>query len=113
MNHMQARECTDMEDCSNETGKPIEEQECYTGGTSMPVCENGVRICSEDESSVVECTGDAWTQIEACPYGCKDGECLDQDLGVVTGMFLNPGDMYIGFLISLMIIGSLMYVKLH
>jgi hypothetical protein len=109
INFTQDRECIDIRDCGRETGRPTEVQECGTVETYEGDCETeGERGCKGND--IMECIDGEWSKIETCSFDCAEGECVTGGFDF-TGMFLNPVNLYAGFLIVLVILSGVLYFK--
>jgi hypothetical protein len=88
-----------------------EEQACTVLHVSTPACLNGTKECLVNDA--MECKDNEWVKVEEC-VECKDGSCVTQQIqNSLIGLFLNPANFYIGFLVFLLAIGGLMYIKLR
>jgi hypothetical protein len=126
VNWTQERVCEDENGCGTEEDRPEEERACVVEEPEE-ICIAGVRVCAGND--VVECSEDRteWVKIESCEFGCADGGCVipgpgdnatgpsDGFMGGLTGLLTGNFilTLYGVFIVILIILGILFYVKLR
>ena len=110
------RVCTDARNCGTDEEKPEESKSCEIPKEEGPkVCVEGLIVCAGDD--LMECTGDAWQKVQACEFGCLEGECNPQPSDGITGGItiseMNPLLIYSALVLITLIavIGVMFWVR--
>ena len=110
VNFTQSRVCIDTNVCGIETSMPVTVRSCGIIVTYEGACsEEGKLSCADN--NLMECLDGEWSIKEECSYRCANNRCEESSGFDITGLFLNPATLYIGFLVVIVIFGAGLFLK--